>query len=167
MVHAVSYQHIGPFLAEDAIRNLTNHTQVVVTWFGGNGPHLYIIRNDLDRRAIYHWQGGYPHPTTARELTENPRPMVTVWAVPDGPRRPFPYPGDTSLYYLRPFLQPGYKKPEPWGTEEYTRGSHLSICEVCGKELRLHPTESGPAYGPAGDERIELMRTCDGRLVKP
>lgn len=74
---------------------------------------------------------------------------------------------DTTHSRRRPFLQPGYKKPDPWGTEEWRRGSHLCVCDICGKEYGKHPLESGPGYGSCGDEILDLMRTCDGRLIKP
>jgi len=42
-----------PRLSAEEIAALPNGTRIIVTWDGGNGPHEYVIRNDLDAHEIY------------------------------------------------------------------------------------------------------------------
>jgi hypothetical protein len=57
-------------LTTEQIRSLKTGDKVIVTWDGGNGPHLYEIRNDLDDWTLYRTAGA----TSTADLLEYKSP---------------------------------------------------------------------------------------------
>ena len=53
-------------LSLDEILALKTGERVTVTWDGGNGPHEYEIRNDLDAWQLYRTAGA----TSTKELSD-------------------------------------------------------------------------------------------------
>lgn len=49
--------HSGPDLTREQIASLANHVRIVVTWDGGNGPHHYTVRTDLDAWDLHRTPG--------------------------------------------------------------------------------------------------------------
>jgi len=70
-------------LTRTQIRKLKTGDKVEVVWNGGNGPHIYEIRNDLSEWTLYRTSGstnvkklldGYHFVAMANASDQRPRP---------------------------------------------------------------------------------------------
>lgn len=59
----------GDPLDKAAIAKLVTGDKVEVVWFGGNGPHVYEVRNDLHPAELYRSKAG----VTTQQLLEDTR----------------------------------------------------------------------------------------------
>lgn len=69
----------GTPLNADAIARLSTGDKVEVVWVGGNGPHVYEVRNDLDLWELYR----NPRAVSADKLLESARFVALVSTTPE------------------------------------------------------------------------------------